>query len=266
MITIFTIPKPFVDSHIDIIQQNAIKSWMFLGPDVEVILVGNDIGVGEIAKKFGIKHIPNVLHSEFGTPLINSAFDLVRANSKSEFLVYLNADIILFKEFLNIFDFLPKKEIVIVGRRTDLDVKELIPYEDQNWERNLKNKVKRSGKLHSAAGIDYFIFRRDSFKNLPTLIVGRVGWDNWLLAEARKRKMLIIDATDMILAIHQNHDDDKKRKIGPEALHNISLIKNSIYGFTIEDADWRLTKDGLKKRWFYWWPFIKRGIKSLFHE
>ncbi len=264
MITILTIPKPFTDPHINIIQRNAIKSWTLLGSDVEVALVGNDAGVGGVAKEFGIKHMPGVLYSEFGTPLINSAFDLARANSKSDFLVYLNSDMILLKEFSDIFNFLPKKEFLMVGKRTDLDVKELISYEDQDWEKSLKSKAKRSGKLHSASGIDYFIFKRDSFKNLPTLVVGRVGWDNWLLAEARKRKMPIIDATDMVLAIHQNHDDNKKRKIGPEALNNISLIKNSAYGFTIEDADWKLTKAGLKKKLFYWLPFVKRYIKGLF--
>ena len=39
-LTIFTAPKPFTDPRIDIIQRNAIRSWLSLGEDVGVILVG----------------------------------------------------------------------------------------------------------------------------------------------------------------------------------------------------------------------------------
>ena len=53
MITIFTIPKPF-KGHINTIQRNAIQSWMQLKPECEIILFGDDYGVSDIAKEFGL--------------------------------------------------------------------------------------------------------------------------------------------------------------------------------------------------------------------
>jgi hypothetical protein len=60
---VFT-PKPFV-GHIDVIQRNAISSWLRLHPDVEVILV--DIrGQAEVSRSFDL-HITSVKRNRYGT-------------------------------------------------------------------------------------------------------------------------------------------------------------------------------------------------------
>ena len=41
LLTIFTAPKPFTDPHIDLIQRNALRSWLAL-EDVEVFVVGDE--------------------------------------------------------------------------------------------------------------------------------------------------------------------------------------------------------------------------------
>ena len=48
-LTIFTAPKPFTNPHINIIQRNAIQSWMRL-KDVEVLLIGDEAGIPEAAE------------------------------------------------------------------------------------------------------------------------------------------------------------------------------------------------------------------------
>ena len=40
----------------------------------------------------------------------------------------------------------------------------------------------------------------------PPLAIGRLAWDNWLVFWALAWKMDVINASDFILAIHQNHD------------------------------------------------------------
>ncbi len=45
LITLFTAPKPFVNPHIKIIQNNAIRSWKELGPDVSIVLIGDEEGI-----------------------------------------------------------------------------------------------------------------------------------------------------------------------------------------------------------------------------
>ena len=43
-LTVFTAPKPFTNPRINIIQKNAIQSWMRL-KDVEIILIGDEAGI-----------------------------------------------------------------------------------------------------------------------------------------------------------------------------------------------------------------------------
>ena len=50
MLTLFTAPKPF-RGHIGLIQANAIRSWMALAPDIEVLLVGDEPGLAEAARR-----------------------------------------------------------------------------------------------------------------------------------------------------------------------------------------------------------------------
>ena len=59
MLTIFTIPKPFI-GHIGVIQRNAIKSWLNLVPECEIILFGDEPGIQEIAQEFEIMHVPEI--------------------------------------------------------------------------------------------------------------------------------------------------------------------------------------------------------------
>src|SRR5512142_3111011 len=94
-LTIFTAPKPFTNPHIALIQRNAIYSWMNLGPQVEVILMGEEAGLAEFAAECGVKHLPDVARNANGTPLVSSMFDLARRNSSSLLLACVNADILL---------------------------------------------------------------------------------------------------------------------------------------------------------------------------
>ncbi len=267
MITIFTIPKSFDNSYISIIQYNAISSWTKI-KDCEVILVGDDEGVSEVASKLNIKHIPDVKINEQGTPLLDSAFELVKKNSKNDILVYVNADIILTKNLIKTIEKLPTKKFLAVGQRIDLDVNKLIDFNDLNWETNLEIKSKKEGEIHSFAGIDYFIFQKESFENIPPFAVGRIGWDNWMIYEAKKKKMKVVDVTNSMIAIHQNHDypdlnKGKARKTNPEAIKNISFIKNKRNTYTIEDANWKMTKQGLKRNHLHWLPLLKRTTKQF---
>ena len=263
MFTIFTIPKAFTDPHISLIQRNAIKSWKQL-TGAKIILIGNDPGVAETAQEFQVKHLPDVACNEFGTPLLDSAFALAKKNSDSDILIYANADIIFLENLASSLEKLPLENFLTVGRRIDLDVEKEINFKNADWG----EKIKTAGHLHSVAGIDYFIFKKNSFANIPPFAIGRVGWDNWMIYEAHCQKMAIIDATEDITAIHQNHSypthNDRDRKTNPEAKNNAALVEDRARYFTIEDANWKLTKGKLIKKRFTWWPSWKRYSKLKF--
>jgi len=143
MLTIFTIPKPFRDN-INVIQRNAIRSWLKLYPKCEVILFGDDEGVAEAVREFGVLHIPEIEKNEFGTPLLSSAFKLAQKKAKNEILVYINADIILMSDFISAIKKIEKPLFLMSGRRWDLDIKEEIDF-NTDWEKKLQERIKKEG-------------------------------------------------------------------------------------------------------------------------
>jgi hypothetical protein len=188
MLTLFTIPKAFRDEF-GPIQQNAIRSWAALRPACEILLVGHDEGTREMAKEVGALHIPAVECNEVGTPLLNSIFLQAERHSSSTHLCYLNADIVLLS------DFLPAvKEIfawnagsLIVGRRRDLDLEEPLAFGEAGWEQHFLGRINREARLHEITGLDYFVFPRSFWGELPPFAIGRGLWDEWLLYRARTR-------------------------------------------------------------------------------
>src|SRR5215472_3218991 len=94
MLTIFTTAKPF-RGHIGVIQRNALKSWMLLHRDVEIILFGDDEGAAEVCAEYGLHHESRVERNEHGTKRLDYIFDRAQEIAGQDILCYVNCDIIL---------------------------------------------------------------------------------------------------------------------------------------------------------------------------
>ncbi|HQV94818.1 MAG TPA: hypothetical protein PLF41_10155, partial [Anaerolineales bacterium] len=206
LLTLFSAPKPFTDPHIALIQRNAIRSWTLL-PDVEVILLGEETGLAEAAREFGVKHIPNVARNGSGVPLISSMFQLARENANSDLLCIVNADMILMPDFVEAAKQVKsqRSEFVLLSQRWDLDIPQPLDF-STGWENRLSSIVHRQGSLHRPAGSDFFLFPLSSFLDVPAFTIGRAGWDNWMIYKARKEGWAVIDCTPSVMIVHQNHD------------------------------------------------------------
>ena len=252
MLTLFSIPKPF-QGHIGIIQTNAVRSWACLHPDIEVILLGTEAGTQELAAQLKIKYIRDVQRNESGTPLIGSLFEAAQKNARHGLIGYVNADIILLNDFIAAVRQIQASRFLLVGHRWDVDIKEPLDFNNPDTETGLRARVKKEGKLHASSGIDFFIFRRGLYDNVPQFAIGRGGWDNWLVYHACAARVPVIDITGVVTAIHQNHDymhvsggADSVWK-GPERDRNIELMGGRDHNFTLNDATWLLTTQGLKR-------------------
>jgi len=251
MLTIFSTPKAF-RGYIGAIQTNAIRSWVFLRPKCEVILFGNDEGTAEIASELGIHHIPEVECNEYGTPLISAMFNIAQDIASHQVMCYVNADIILISDSLPAVQRVHKYPFLMVGQRWDLELKESVNFNEAQWEAQLKTNLAEHGKLHSKSGIDYFVFSRGLYRDIPPFAVGRPGWDNWMIYRARSLKVPVIDATKVITAIHQNHDyshhPEGKAGVwkGPERKRNLELMGGITHAFSLEYATFLLSPKGLR--------------------
>ncbi len=256
MLTLFACPKPF-KQHIGLIQRNAITSWSKLSPKPEVILSGNEEGTAELCEELGLTHVPEVASNEFGTPLISDMFKRVEQMSTSDFLCHLNADMILMSDFMKAVQRVVclKRPFLLCGHRWNLDVREPMRFKG-NWEASLRADVAKRGRIGSSFAIDYFVFPRGFVKEMPAFAVGR-GWsDHWLLAYARTKGALLIDATAVIQAVHQKHDYghvsaavwDEVAK-SPESIRSLELAGGPRKRYTLEDANHRLTPTRLRFSW-----------------
>ena len=253
LITLFSAPKPFTDPHIARIQRNAIKSWTLL-PDVEVILLSEEMGLAEAAKELGVEHIPNVARNESGVPLISSMFQLARENANSDLLCIINADMILMPDFVEAAKKVKglRSQFVLLSQRWDYDITQLIEF-TEGWQNRLRSSVLGQNKLHRPAGSDFFLFPLSSYHDIPNFTIGRAGWDNWMIYKARKEGRAVIDCTPSIMTVHQNHDyshlpDGKPHYEHPETNENIRLAGGQAnVRYTILDSTYQLANGKLTR-------------------
>jgi len=101
------------------------------------------------------------------------------------------------------------------------------------------------GRLHTRGGSDYFIYPRLCFTRVPDFAIGRAGWDNWMIYEARRQGWACVDATETIQIVHQDHDyshlpQGQAHYRLPETFENVRLAGGKRTIFTLVDADYRL--------------------------
>lgn len=253
MLTIFTAPKPF-RGHIDVIQRNAIGSWLQLGPEIEVLLIGEEEGIAHIAKEMNITHYPDVARNELGTPLVNSIFEIARREAHHPNLCYVNADILFLDDLLESVEQLSEhfRQYLIVGSRWDLRIDHRLEFQN-GWVESLRQDITEFGRKHPPAGSDYFIFPRSAFAQIPPMAIGRAGWDNWMIYRGRADGIPVIDASEAITVVHQDHDyghlpEGKPHYDLPESDRNVDLAGGEETVFTLGDANWSFSEGEVRRR------------------
>ncbi|MGC1483806.1 MAG: hypothetical protein WA789_08435 [Candidatus Acidiferrum sp.] len=269
MLTFFTTAKPFA-GHAGVIQRNALKSWSLVHPEAEVILFGDDAGSAQAARDLGIRHEPYTEKNEAGSNRMDYMFARAQAIAKHDVLCYSNCDIIFMQDFCAALQIVlaAHKEFLMVGRRWDTGITQACEFGNPDWQKQILELARRTNKQRTPDWIDYFVFSRGLFSDLPPLVVGRVFWDNWTVWNALDRKKPVVDASQAVLAVHQNHDyghhpqgkDGVWR--GEEAGANYKLAGGWRHLRTIADATEALRTEGLKPNTTRYWSAAKRYLRQ----
>jgi len=271
MLTIFACPKPFTDPHIAIIQRNAITSWTLLRPKPEIILFGDEPGTSEICQELGLRHVPEVARNEFGTPLLNDIFKKAQHLAANDILCYVNADILLTNSLMQAIQLIFHRfqtNFILFCTPWNVWISDLIDFND-DWERRLENLVQQIGNTPQPIGVDVLTFPRYQFTNLPPFLLGRQGWDNWIIYQACHSAYPAIDATPYVFSVHQNHEGTthvhKHNYHGlreREVKFNLNLAGYWARSFVAADIPYVLQRDGsLIKR--PWWQRIKTRFRAV---
>ncbi len=285
MLTIFSTAKPF-KGHFATIQRNAIKSWTLLHPDCEVILFGDEEGTAEVAQEFGIRHEPQVQRNKNGTPFLNCMFDRAQEIARHNLLCYVNCDILLMSDFRDALERVShwRRTFLMIGRRWNTNVAEPWDFTDPDWQCRLRALALQEGNQGEPWGIDYFVFSRGLYyRRIPPFLVGRPCWDNWLIWKARSSGDPVVDASPVVIAVHQNHDYSHnvdlpaaEKKIseidllswvfpvwGEESRWNDKLAGGWRHLYWTENATHKLNGNGLRRNWRHWLVLFWRPCSLL---
>ncbi len=266
LLTLFSAPKPFTHPHIAVIQRNAVRSWVALGEEVEVFLVGDEDGIGQASAECGAGWLPDVRRNEAGTPLVSSIVDLARRAGRAPLLAYVNADVMLLPDFIPAARQVSAQleRFLLIGQRWDLDVRAALDF-GPGWDARLRADLHARGRLHQPAGSDYFLFPAAVFTETPDFAIGRAGWDNWMIYQARRQGWPVVDGTPSLVVIHQDHDyshlpGGRPHYEMPESFANQALAGGSANLYMVLDSDRQLVGGRVRRpRWTY--PRLLRRIE-----
>lgn len=200
---IFSTCKPFEGIY-DAIQKNAIRSWAKIAP---VMLLGDEPGVAGMAKEIGCRHVKKIQRNKYGTPLLGPLFKQAARLSRESVLCYANADVILLDGILDAVQITQKylSSFLITGPRWTVDIGRELQFESR-WYDKLAREVRGKGRQCQPTGLDYFIFTPDVYASkFKPIAIGRYSWDNWLVWRAKRMGFSVVDATEVVMAIHQEH-------------------------------------------------------------
>ena len=254
MLTLFTVPKPY-RGRIGGIQRNALESWRALDPGLQIILVGDEDGVQEAAREAGVEHLAGLARNDRGTPRLDSAFELVEGVARHPLWGFVNADIVLLDDFLpTVAQVVARfRSFLLVGESRDLPIASGALLGDPAVRRSLRQRALADGRQRGYAALDYFVFPRGHFGDLPPFLIGRACFDNWLVWRARQRGP-VVDATRRVVSVHQSHDYAHvaggldEAYYGQEAKYNEQLAGGRSHIYTLHDASHRLSRNGIVYR------------------
>jgi len=209
---------------------NAFKSWKNLG--INVVLFGpEDNQTRDILNEYGIGWVKEpVLYSDSKIPKLDDLLTMSANLCRTEYMCYINCDIIISEQFLDTFFFLKKEydDFFMVGQRWDWYQSHEINFKNSNvFDFKDKNVV-----LHAKTGVDYFVFKKKILENIfiPPFLIPRGRWDHWFAGVSKRVGVPLIDTTATNTVIQPEPEHRIPEHIDPyrtEIAYNENLYYNN---------------------------------------
>lgn len=262
MLTIFSSPRPFTEQRFAKIQLNSVKSWLHLEPKPRIILLGDrkyESGI-EMLADLGCEIVGKIKRNQWGTPLVGDMLIRAQNMAKTNIVAWINTDLIMLQDFMEAIQQVEGKfeQWLLIGAKWRLYGKPPeIDFNKKNWQRDIRRLCERNGDRQPRSGSNYQVFTNGLFQGKiykRPVAWGRIKMDTWLVWQVLKRGIPVIDATDAILAVHQDHRHLGKKIIqqndGSEEIKLQYKLteRRSSGGGRISNATWILDEKGLRKR------------------
>lgn len=203
----------------------AVTQWSLQFP--MVLILADDWSVCAAALQIGKKTDGNIkchqhtcMHPEYDRPtvpcLLHDAIEL----TTTDFVLFTNSDLAYFNVVpaISIAQKMFEDNFALLGRRRDIDFQH--ECEAKTRDTAMVDQILNAkGALHESYGVDYIVATRSVIKSIvkdmPDFLIGLWKWDNWLVDTCIHRGVDLIDATNILHAIHlQNTKEDHRGRKG----------------------------------------------------
>lgn len=209
--------------------KNSVSSWRLIFEDARVVLFGEYLS-RQVGQQIEYRNVS----TKAGLPLISDMFNQVYSFRHAGPFLFINSDIIVTQSLraavgvLEMVHSQSRQGYLAVGQRTEIASSSgTLVGETDDWE-SLIRKENPKEHLLPACGADWFLFNQYAFYNvnIPPFVVARTAYDNWLIFDAIKRGVQVVNCTGSVTVFHQRHPEQKVRQ-SEEAKENLRLAKES---------------------------------------
>ncbi len=194
------------------LHKDTLMNWASLAPSVLPVLfvMPNDSKYWtRRARELGWM-VENVTRADAGVPILKDMFNVTATKYPSPFIGFANADNLFGKSLVDTLaglslthpDLVHNRISLIVGRRRMIKDTEI---KDTSGE--YVDSIALRLRLYPSYAQDYFILGNGGkfhWNRVPDFIVGRLGYDNWLVVMAQRWNVTLIDGTKTIHNLHQD--------------------------------------------------------------
>ena len=228
LITIVSSPRPYISSHGEYAERQlrVIFQWLveFSGRAQIIFVESKEAanlpsGVETVCKTLGVEYSNELKQDAGGQDRLDSLFEIATARAQSDVIMLLNSDCFVGPRFAEIL----QRTIPESGSFLISGIRYVFPMED-NLEFNPLLESVASYAEHQIINpssakpryvglrqdmLDYFVFRKGSYLGIPPFRIGKSAWDNWLFAEAVRKKWQTISGgvnPPVLYLVHPEHD------------------------------------------------------------
>ena len=212
----------------------------------------------DVAKSHHWDVLPCQHVNEYGTPFLKDMYFAVFRKYNATFYGFSNGDILYNSGLLQTLDHVKDhlgylNTSFITGRRWNHNMANVSDYDsDPIWVPETVTTLAREGvsNLSTTWSEDYFFVNKDyPWHGIKDVVIGRLAYDNYLVARSIQMSVPSIDGTKTIAAVHQNgptgFGEGRRSK---DSDYNTKKIGLFDYGAGKTDCTWFVTKRDILNR------------------
>ncbi len=235
------------------VHNQTLKNWASLAPAVLSVLylMPNDSDYWKRrATELGWK-LEQVPRTRDGVPVLKDMYNVTSEKYPSPFIGFANADTMFGNSLVETLVGLTQNNKTLVHGRMSLIVgrrRRIQDFKINDTSGEYVDSIAPHLKMYPKFAQDYFLFGNGGkfhWDRVPDFVVGRLGYDNWLVVMAQRWNIILIDGTETLHNLHQVGKDgissSRVLNKGKNKLLNYEAagFKFSYRGGTTACASWR---------------------------